>query len=198
MKQIKNIGKPQYKPGTLGSSGYPGLASTAIRIAEYIPKCKRFVEVFAGMGRVCPHITADEIVLNDMSDYAIDKLKGKFPQHRVTKKDFVQCMLDEDDEGTILFMDPPWDHLVYGENNKTFCDRKAHEYYETIMDILPKLKSDWFICSDVKERYTRKILEKSGYPLLDIKSNKKLMGGVIQTRVISNKNFTRYNQETLF
>jgi hypothetical protein len=50
----------------------------------------------------------------------------------------------------------------------------------------------------VKERYTRKILEKSGYPLLDIKSNKKLMGGTIQTRVISNKNFTRYNQEVLF
>ena len=198
MKQIKNIGKSIYKPGTLGSSGYPGLANTALLIAEYIPKCKVFVEVFAGMGRVCPHVKTDNVILNDMSDYAIDKLKGKFPNHTVIKGDFIDCIKKYDGPDTFLFMDPPWSKGIYDENNKTFCDRSAVQYYKDILDLAPTLKSHWFLCSDVKEKEIRKIMSKSGYPIKDIMSKRKLMGGFIGTKVLSNKPFVRYNQEVLF
>ena len=198
MKKPRDIGKSIYKPGTLGSSGYPGLANTAHLIAEYIPKCKIFVEVFAGMGRVAPHVKADQYVFNDMSDYAIEKLKGKYPNHTVIKGDFMDCIKKYDAPGTFLFMDPPWSKGIYEENNKTFCDRTAVKYYEDILEVAPTLKSDWFLCSDVKEKEIKKIMSKSGYPIKDIMSRKKLMGGYIGTKVLANKEFIRYNQADLF
>lgn len=197
MKKPRDLGKSIYKPGTLGSSGYPGLHNTARLIAEYIPRCNIFVEVFAGLGRVAPHVKVDKIILNDMSDYAVSYLKSKYPQHEVIKGDFIDCIKKYDGPNTFLFMDPPWSKGIYEENNKTFCDRTAIKYYEDILSIIPTLKSDWFLCSDVKEKEIRKIMSKSGYPIKDIMSKKKMMGGLIGTKILSNKPFIRYNQSIL-
>ena len=197
MKKIRDLGKSLYKPGTLGSSGYPGLHNTAHLIAEYIPKCKIFVEVFAGMGRMVPHVKSDTYILNDMSDYAISKLRHKYPTHTVIKGDFMECIKKYDSEDTFLFMDPPWSKSIYEENNKTFCDRSAYDYYDQILNVIPDLKSDWFLCSDVKEKEIKKIMSKSNYHIKDVMSRKKLMGGYIGTKVLSNRPFIRHNQSTL-
>ena len=150
------------------------------------------------MGRVAPHVKAKNVVLNDMSDYAIKKLKQKYPQHTVIKDDFMNCIKKFDNKNTILFMDPPWHTTIYTENNKTFCDRDAIKYYEDIFEIIPNLESHWYLCSDVKEKSIKKILSKSGYYMIDIMSRKKLMGGFIATKLLSNKPFIRYQQKVLF
>ena len=47
--------------------GYPGLVHTALVISEHIPKCKIYVEPFAGLGRTAKHAQAEQIILNDKS-----------------------------------------------------------------------------------------------------------------------------------
>ena len=37
--------------------GYPGLEHTSKELSEYIPNCKIFVEVFAGLGRIARDVT---------------------------------------------------------------------------------------------------------------------------------------------
>ena len=55
--------------------GYPGLTNMAEYIMPYIPTSKIYVEPFAGLGRTV-ELRHDKIILNDMSDYAINYLKN--------------------------------------------------------------------------------------------------------------------------
>ena len=59
--------------------GYSGLTSVRHLIIPYFPKnIKRFIEPFAGLGRITELVKADEYFLNDMSEYAFGVLKNKF------------------------------------------------------------------------------------------------------------------------
>ena len=169
--------------------GYPGLTHTAHLIAEYIPKCKIFVEPFAGLGRVHVHVNAEQYVLNDMSDTAIKHLK-KF-QARVTQQDFVKCILENDSADTFFFLDPPWRFGIYEHNAGPFIDRKPLDYYEKFFELVPKLKGDWILCSDKDEHEIRKICSKSGFPTLKIDSKKTLFKKKIGVLLTSNKPFVR-------
>jgi site-specific DNA-adenine methylase len=125
--------------------GYPGLTHTAEKIAEFIGPCKIFCEPFAGLGRVSQHIRAEQIVLNDMSDYAINYLKSQFTWAIITQKDFVDCILENDSKDTTFLLDPPWARKDYADNPKTFCDRGVGEYYKKLRDVLPSIKGRWFV-----------------------------------------------------
>ena len=72
--------------------GYPGLAFSAFQISEYIPKCKIYVEPFAGLGRTVES-KHDRVILNDKSDYAVNYLKSHFPFAEITQEDFEECIL---------------------------------------------------------------------------------------------------------
>jgi len=112
--------------------------------------------------------------------------------------DFVDCIRLYDSDDTFFFIDPPWHHDVYAENPKTYCDRKPINYYTEIFQLLKKIKGDWMLCSDYKEEKIKKMLSESGYPMRVITSRKKFIGHHARTRIISNKPFVRYNQNTLF
>ena len=174
--------------------GYPGLVHTAKLIAEYIPECGTFVEVFAGLGRVSPHVRAKTKVLNDMSDYAYNHNK-KFP-YTITKEQFLDCANRWDGPNVIEFYDPPWDKTEYQEGcrNRAFCDRTPKDYYDAIFELIPTLKCDWFVCG--RKDNTRLKDPKYHHKLFE--SKVKIMGGNIKTLVMSNKPFTRYHQSQLF
>lgn len=179
--------------------GYPGLSLTAKRISEYIPKVKIFVEPFAGLGRISKVVQAKKKILNDMSVFAFSYNKKKFPNYIVTQEDFLDCIKRWDSVDTFFFFDPPWRFQQYDPNNtKAFCDRPVKQYYKQIFEYVKIIKGDWMFAGDVHEKESGKLMINSDYPNLIIKTNYKMLGGRVQTRLCSNKPFIRYHQKTLF
>ena len=184
--------------------GYPGLTYTSHLVAEFIPKCRRYIEPFAGLGRVAKHVNADFKVLNDKSDFACDYNKKHFTA-RITKDDFEKCMLAWNFEDSFYFIDPPWRYNIYENNKGPFCDRKPIKYYERIFELLPIIKGDWILCSDKAEQEINKICSRTskqkGYYTKKIEVNafrkNKIFGKKIGVLLTSNKPFTRYNQSEL-
>lgn len=173
--------------------GYPGLVHTAKEICEYIPKCKRFVEPFAGLGRISKNVISEEKILNDLSDYAFEHNKRKFKNVIITKDDFLECVKKYDSHDTIFFFDPPWSNEIYEINPLTVNTMSVKEYYKKIEEILPSLKADWFIVSD--ENGPAKNI--TGFHKL-IKSKKPyLFGKYAKTHLVSNKPLKLQRQTTL-
>jgi len=185
-----------YYPKTDLGGGYSGLASTAKQISEYIPKCKVYCEPFAGLGRVGKYVLSDVKIFNDKSTFCTNELRYIFPQSIVTEFDFMECIKKNDSSETFFLIDPPWRTPIY-DTDKAYIDRTPKEYYQKIMEVLPKLKGDWFLCSSLAERGLNKILTKSGYPTLNIKSRRMICGKPATVKIISNKIFIRYHQEIL-
>lgn len=180
--------------GTGHVRGYAGLVHTALAISEYIPKCKIYVEPFAGLGRTAKHAQAEQIILNDKSDYAFNYLSKHF-NAQTTNLDFEEMFRLYDSKDTVFLIDPPWSKEEYekGCRNRAFCDRTPKEYYDKIFEWLPKLKGDWFVCG--KKDNSRLKDKRWNHQLF--RSKRKIMGGNISTLVMSNKPFVRYHQETL-
>lgn len=137
--------------------GYPGLAATAVKIAEYIPACELYVEPFAGLGRLNPYIKAQKIVLNDRSQYAYDYLRAHYRHHTITQTDFVDCINTWDSSKTFFLIDPPWITKLYGNNDKCFIDRTAEQYYTEVLDIVKRLKANWILCSQPDNPYVKNV-----------------------------------------
>lgn len=166
-----------------GFKGYPGLQNTARQISEYIPQCKYYVEPFAGLGRVAKHVTAEHIVLNDLSDYAISYIKKHFRNATVTQKDFEICMNETDSVHTKFLLDPPWHEEIYDINPLTVCTMKPKEYYQRLKQLLSTMSADWFVASEADGN--AKILD--GYSI-EVKSKKKSLFGLhARTLIVSNK-----------
>lgn len=174
--------------------GYPGLVHTSLMISEYITKCKLYVEPFAGLGRTAKHAQAEQIILNDKSEYAFNFLSKHF-HAQITNLDFEEIFKLYDSAQTVFLIDPPWSKEEYknGYRNRAFCDRTPAEYYDKIIQWLPKLKATWFVC-DKKDNNR---LRNPKYHHKLFQSKRKIMGGNISTLVMSNKPFVRYHQDIL-
>jgi len=178
--------------------GYPGLKNTAKGIMKYVPHCKIYVEPFAGLGRTTEYVSADKIILNDMSDYAVNYLKNKFPKNtldyrdiEITQEDFKECILKHDSEDTFFLIDPPWSKSIYTKNIddntdvkgikiKPFCNITPSEYYRIIFDIIKTIKGKWLICMNHNRAYPKE------YKSTVIESTKTIMGYAIKTRIVYN------------
>jgi len=179
--------------------GYAGLKHTADKINDYIPTSKIYVEAFAGLGRTV-ELRHDKIILNDMSDYAVNHLKNEYGEYEhsinfpvtVTQEDFMDCILKHDTEDTFFLIDPPWRFTCYDSHHNAFCDRTPYEYYSQLLEIMPTLKGDWIICSAKDEHEIKKILTKTNYHRTVVKSDKKVIFGKhAQTLLVSNRPFTK-------
>lgn len=174
--------------------GYAGLKFTADKINEYIPTSKIYVEPFAGLGRTV-ELRHDKIILNDMSDYAVDYLRTYYQEYEdsfsypilVTKEDFKECILKWDSEDTFFLIDPPWRFTCYDSNKNAFCDRTPFEYYSQLLELLSTIQGNWIICSAKDEHEIKKILSKSSYHKTIVTSDKKVIFGKhAQTLLVSN------------
>lgn len=186
----ENIGKRDEKNCYGAIRGYPGLTHTAKLIVDYIPNSKIYVEPFAGLGRVAKLINTEKMVLNDMSDYAFKFLKSKFKKAFVTQEDFIDCIKRWDSQDTFFFIDPPWRDQMY-EFEGGFINRTIPQYYTELLELMPKINGDWFICSDNTEGQTKKALSKSGYENIVLESTKRVITARVKVRMISNKPFQR-------
>jgi len=190
-----NKGSGNWKDiGTGHVRGYAGLVHTSLMISEYIPRCKTYCEPFAGLGRVAKHIKADQIILNDKSEYAYKFLKSHF-NAIVTNLDFEEMFKIYDGPETVFLIDPPWSKSEYenGCRNRAFCDRTPKEYYDSIFEWIPKLKGQWFLCGN---KNNNRLRNPNYYHKL-FTSKRKIMGGNISTLVMSNKQFERLHQKSI-
>lgn len=173
--------------------GYPGLEHTARQICDYIPKCKIFVEPFAGLGRISRRVEASRYVLNDMSDFALEYLKRNF-EHEITKMDYSQCIKTHDSKDTLFFLDPPWHDEIYDVNPLTANTKPCREIYDDLKESLPKIQGDWIIAGKVNGP-----LKNWKYHHLEIKSKKNyLFGHKARTYLVSNMPFVNHHQQYLF
>jgi site-specific DNA-adenine methylase len=178
--------------------GYPGLTNMAKYIMPYIPTSKVYVEPFAGLGRTV-EFRHDKIILNDMSDYAINYLKNEYGEYSetcefpiiITQEDFKQCILRWDSEETFFLIDPPWRKNIYKNNEKPFSDKTPIQYYDMLLNhILPNVKGNWILCVDRDEHEIGKRVSKSIYNNLVIQHpTVKLFGKSVAVRLCSNKEF---------
>lgn len=175
--------------------GLAGLKFTADKIAEFIPPCKRYVEPFAGLARVANHIMyAEEIILNDWSEYLKNELPKLFPNAIITNEQFDDCMLRWDSKNTVMLIDPVWRKTCYEVNPMTVCDRTPYEYYKRVLEILPNLKCHWIVCSNVDEHEIKKILSKTAkernyYSIIVNSDNNPIFGKKARTLLVSNMPF---------
>ena len=175
--------------------GYPGLKHTAFQIMEHVPSCNIYMEPFAGLGRTAKYAKANHIILNDMSDHAVNTLRKRFPNAIVTQHDWMLPLMIHDGPGVVELIDPPWRTEEYknGCHGLAYCDRTAATYYKQLFAILPYLEGHWFVCGDKDN----KALKDPRYHHKLFVSKHKIMGGNIATLVMSNKPFVRYHQKTL-
>ena len=164
--------------------GYSGLKHTADKINDYIPTSKIYVEPFAGLGRTV-ELRHDKIILNDMSEYAVDYLRNEYAEYSetcefpitVTQEDYMECIKKWDSEDTFFLIDPPWRFTCYDSHHNAFCDRKPMEYYSELLDVVDDLKGDWIICSAKDEHEIKKCLTKSKWNCKVVSSDKKVIFG---------------------
>jgi len=191
-KKNKGLGNNKFiGPGHI--RGYAGLFGTALKISEFIPFSKIYVEPFAGLGRVARYVKADKKILNDMSDYACNYNK-RF-KALVTQKDFTECIYEWDSEDSFFLIDPPWSYSEYKEGcrDRAFCDRTPKEYYNKLFEILPNLKGNWILCGEKNNSR----MKNSEYNKTLVIGKNKIMGSHPKTLLISNKPFIRHNQTTI-
>ena len=173
--------------------GYPGLEHTAKQICEYIPKCKIFIEPFAGLGRISKHVTAEKFILNDLSDYALKFLKQKFKNATITNLDYSECIKQYDSKNAYLFKDPPWYDEVYDVNPLTVFTKPCKEIYEDLESTVKKLEGDWMIAGRIDGP-----LKDWSYYHKEVKSKKNyLFGHKARTYLVSNLPFKNHWQGNL-
>lgn len=134
-------------------AGYPGLAGTARKIAKMIPKCKTFVEPFAGTAKVyqmLPKKKYEKAVLNDMSNFVYGWLQAEFPEAEITQEDFIDCVQRWDSEDTVFMFDAPWNKSYYDQSFSFFNRNTVREYNEDILNLCDTIKGK-FIISTRKE-----------------------------------------------
>ena len=189
------------KRSKLMISGYGGLTYTKDLIMPYFPKkIIRFVEPFAGLGRISEMVNAEELYLNDLSDYAVNTLKNKFSQttfnnqkinYKIEQMDFRDFIKKYDSEDSFIFCDPPWRKNIYANHEKpAFTEKRIIDYYEALLEILPQCKGDWMITSDRDEHENGRRLQKSGYTniVLEATDKPKFYGRNPAVRLCSNLN----------
>ena len=169
--------------------GYPGLDGTAEFIMPLIPSSKVYVEVFAGMGRTVEVDKHEEIILNDMSDYAVAHLKEKFPTSTVTQDDYFDVIKRHyKNPDAFLFMDPPWRKNIYKNNeHPEFTEKSPIDYYDNILFKMEFAECKWILCVDQDEHEIGKRVSKSRWTNKVITHpTKKLYGRSIAVRMCSN------------
>ena len=170
--------------------GYAGLTHTADKINKYIPTSKIYVEPFAGLGRTV-QLRHDKIVVNDLSDYAVDYLKNNYgEQVVVTQEDFISCIKRWDSKDTFFLIDPPWRYTLYNLNDRAFCDRKPIQYYSELLSMVSDLLGDWMICSAKDEHEIKKCLTKSEWNCQVVQSDKKVIFGKYATTLLCSNLFS--------
>ena len=163
----------------------------AEQISQYFPDNPVHVEAFAGLGRTIPYTKASTVILNDLSDFAINYLKMNYPNMTVTQEDFSECMKRyREREDVFLFLDPPWRKNIYKNNEApVFTMKNVTQYYQHIFYWLnsEKTKCKWMLCSDRDRHEISTFISDVGYYTKELEHPKvKLYGRPIAVKLVTN------------
>ncbi len=150
-------------------AGFPGLSGTAKNIAKLIPKCKYYVEAFAGAAKVyqeLPKSRYKKAILNDKSTFVNDWLKKEFKDPIITKVDFTNCIKKWDSKDTVFLFDYPWFKSFYLQKFAFFDRLQVLDYDDEVLELCHKLKGK-FIITTRKENVR---MLRSGFNHTKIKS----------------------------
>lgn len=136
-------------------AGYPGLTGVSRKIADIIntiPQFRIYVEPFAGTAKVYQMLDGlnhSRDILNDKSEFIYDWLKKEFSNNycEVTKTDFVECIKNYDEEGTVQLIDPPWNKSFYLQKFSCFDRKSVREYDYEVLELCRKMKGKFIITS---------------------------------------------------
>ena len=134
---------------------YPGLEKMAKFIGPYFPKCKYYVEPFAGLARTAKYSRSEIMVLNDKSEYSNYYCQKNYHKAIVQNMDFIETIKKYDSKNTFFLIDPPWRIDFYQGRGMTarnkkgitagFIDRPAKQYLIDLQQILPALKGHYIV-----------------------------------------------------
>ena len=199
---------------------YPGLTYTARQISLFFPKCKTYVECFAGLARTAKYSNCEIMGLNDKSEYSNIHCKKKFSRAIVENMDFIDTIKKYDAKDTFFLIDPPWRTDFYDGsvkyNNKdklrreiktrnrkwklksidtfrSFCDRSVKQYFLDLDNILSTIKGHYILTLN-KEGRAGAIINSKFTHL--VKYHKPMIfGNYPSSRLFSNKPFKRNCKE---
>ena len=168
----KSISLPRIDDGKR-LAGFPGLTGTAKAIAKLIPKCKIYVEPFAGAAKVYQELSKSKYklaILNDKSTFVNDWLKQEFKEATITKVDFTTCIKKHDSKDTFFLIDGPWFKSFYLQKFSYFDRVRVLDYDDEIIKICKKMKGKFIITSRkenvrmLRSGFNKKLV-KSIYPV---------------------------------
>lgn len=177
-------------------AGFPGLAGTAKKIANLIPRdITIYVEPFAGAARVFQELkklneTPQYYILNEKSTFINEWLKREFGYHsrvKIYKKDFVQAIKKFDSKNTFFLIDPPWNKSFYDQGFSVFNRETVADYEDEILKVCSKLQGKFIITT----RADRRRMLNSGYNHKIIRSVYKVSGKLPEVLLTTNLDLRR-------
>ena len=175
-------------------AGYPGLAGTAKKIARLVPKCKFYVEPFAGTVKVFQELQSPLprfAFLNDTSDFIADWLRKEFLEANIIQDDFMDCMKTLDRIDTFFLIDPPWYKSYYDQRFSSFNRPSVRDYDEEIIDICKNLKGKFIITT----RKENKTMLNSGFNNTTVKSEYVVCGKYPEVLLTTNLTLKEKSEE---
>jgi len=177
--------------------GYAGLKHTAKQIAEFIPKCKLYIEPFCGQASVSKYVKADKMILNDMSEFIWKKFGLQSRLDKVieyTQEDFEICIKKHDSSHTFFLIDPIWRTEHYTNHTQAFMDRKPNEYYKKISELIQEMKGDWIVCGvanlSTQSHEQRLLYANPNFHKKIVVGKGTFFGKHARTLLVSNREFT--------
>lgn len=137
-------------------AGYPGLTGWSKQLASLIPKCKFYVEPFAGMAKVYQELDKskpDYVILNDKAKPLAKILRKIFPETNVTTTDYSYCIKKYDTPKTFFLIDAPWYENYYAQGFSSFTEKKIKNYDEKILELCKSITGKFIITSKEKKIY---------------------------------------------
>lgn len=140
-------------------AGYPGLTGISRVILPHVPKCKYFVEPFAGAAKVYQELTKledqrfIEAVLNDKSKFIYTWLKENFTVPLITNLDFTEIFEQYNFDDSFFLIDMPWNKSYYDQTFGCFDRPTVNLYEKEVLKLLVTFKGKFIITSRKESRH---------------------------------------------
>ena len=131
-------------------AGFPGITGISRKLARVIPKCRYYVEPFAGTAKVFQELPKSKYavaVLNDTSDFIFRWLSNEFLDENVEihKNDFTNCIAVHDAPNTVFVIDHPWNKSYFDQKFSCFDRESVKDYDKEILKLCEKLQGKFII-----------------------------------------------------
>lgn len=169
-------------------TGYAGLAGTSRAIAKLVPKCKYYVEPFAGTAKVYQEMDRNKYtygILNDKSKFIYDWLCREFvdPMTYMFNDDFTDIIKRFGiHKSTCFVIDAPWNRSFYDQQYSCFDRKSIAEYDNQILELLKNVQASFIICS---KKDNKRMLD-SRYNSFVIEGDYPIFGKLPQTLITTN------------